>query len=481
MRVRRPGSLAVLCLVVGFACLPGRICAAAEAAGPLSVGAATSNITPPLGSSINGSMADQTARHIHDELHARCLVLDNGRTRIAIAVCDSCVIPREAVDSAKALAEQHTGIPAANILIAATHSHSAATSVAVFQSVPDPAYRAFLIARIADGIRRAANNVAPGRIGWGVGHKPEHVFNRRWHMKPGSIPPDPFGGTTDRVQMNPPQESPNLVEPAGPTDPELPLICAQYRDGRPVSLLANHALHYVGGTGPGHISADYFGMFADRVQFLLEADRLDPPFVGIMTNGASGNINNINFRKRGPARQPYEQMRLVAHDVAAEAVRVAKDAPYKDQVVMSVRQETIRLGTRRPTSDEVTRARAVLAEAQGKPLTSFAQIYANETVNMENWPEQVELILQVMRIGDAALVAIPCETFVEIGLDLKATSPFKPTLIVDLANGYNGYLPTADHHALGGYETWRARSSYLEAGAAARITERLVAMLGELR
>jgi neutral ceramidase len=241
-------SARVLCLLIGLVFPQLRICLAAEVAGPLSVGAATSNITPPLGASMNGGMADRKATHVHDELHARCVVFDNSHTRIAIVVCDSCAIHRETFDRAKQLAQQATGIPADHMLTAATHTHSAPTSVAVFQSEPDPAYQQFLATRVADGIRRAANNLAPARIGWGTGRKPEHVFNRRWSMKPGAIPPDPFGRATDRVQMNPPQGSPNLIKPAGPTDPQLPVISLQSMDGRPVGVLANYALHYVGGS-----------------------------------------------------------------------------------------------------------------------------------------------------------------------------------------------------------------------------------------
>jgi hypothetical protein len=92
----------------------------------------------------------------------------------------------------------------------------------------------------------------------------------------------------------------------------------------------------------------------------------------------------------------------------------------------------------------------------------------------------VELKLQAMRIGDLAICAIPCEVFVEIGLDLKKQSPFKHTFTVSLANGYNGYLPTPEHHALGGYETWRARSSYLEVDASTKITQTLVQLLRDL-
>ncbi len=454
------------------------------AAGPrgrLLAGAATSNITPGLGASINGGMSDRRARHIHDELHARCLVLDNGQTRVAIVVCDSCVIPREIFDEAKRIVHERTALPATHMLMAATHTHSAPTAAPVFQSTPDPLYQQFLTVRIADAVRCAANNLAPARIGWNVGTEPDEVFNRRWRMKPGTIPPDPFGRRADQVKMNPARGSPDLIQPAGPTDPQVPVICVESVEGRPVALLANYALHYVGGTGPGHISADYFGMFADRIQQRLGADRLDPPFVGILTNGASGDINNINFREKAKRQPPYDQMRQVAHAVAAEAFRAAQKIEYREQVNLAARETRIRLGVRRPDPDEVERAGSIVAGMSGPQAQTLEEIYALETLALNEYPETVEVILQAIRIGDVGIVAIPCEVFVEIGLELKARSPFKLTFVIELANGYNGYLPTVKHHGLGGYETWRARSSYLEVEAAPKIVDALAALFNELK
>ena len=454
---------------------------AAEPGERLLAGAATGNITPGLGVSINGGMRDRTAMHVHDELHARCLVLDNGRARVAIVVCDSCVIPREIFDEAKRMVQEHTGLPAAHMLMAATHTHSAPTAAAVFQSTPDPAYQQFLTARIADAVRCAVNNLAPARIAWGVGSEPDEVFNRRWRMKPGTIPPDPFGRRVDQVKMNPARGSPDLVEPAGPTDPQVPVIFVESESGRPIALLANYALHYVGGTGAGHISADYFGMFADRIQQRLGADRKDPPFVGILTNGTSGDINNINFREKAKRRPPYDQMRHVADAVAAEAFRVAQTIEHRGQVHLAAREARIRLGVRRPAPAEAERARSVIAKMGGPPARTLEEIYALETLALSEYPETVEMILQAVRIGDVGIVAIPCEVFVEIGLELKARSPFKPTFVIELANGYNGYLPTVEQHDLGGYETWRARSSYLETEAAPKIVDTALALLHELK
>jgi hypothetical protein len=421
-------------------------------------------------------MQDRVPQHVHDELHARALVLDDGETRLALVTVDSCMVPRQILDAAKKLVQQHTGLPIENMLMSATHTHTAATAGPAFQSEPDAEYSLFLTRKIADAVRIALNNLEPARVGWGAGQVPQHVFNRRWKMKPGTIPPNPFGGI-DQVKMNPAAGSPDLVEPAGPTDPDLNVVAVRRLDGRPLALLANYSLHYV---GAAHFSADYFGAFADRIQQLLGADRQDPPFVGMLSNGASGNINNIDFRRQRPSDPPFSKMKAVASDVAAEALRVANNIRYHDWVPLAVRQTEIELGVRRPTAQEQDRARKIVSSAPGPVMRSLEEIYARETMLISEYPSRVPLILQALKIGDLAIAAIPCEVFVEIGLEIRQKSPFPAIFTTSLANGYNGYLPTPEHHRLGGYETWRARSSYLEMDASLRIVERLIQLLQQL-
>jgi len=138
------------------------------------------------------------------------------------------------------------------------------------------------------------------------------------------------------------------------------------------------------------------------------------------------------------------------------------------------------LGVRLPSKRDVEEARAIMASAKGPDMVGFREIYARETVLLSEYPPEVPLILQVMRIGDLAITAIPCEVFVEIGLEIKKVSPFARTFTMELANGYNGYLPTAEQHGFGGYETWRARSSYLEVSASDIITETIIELLHEM-
>ena len=122
-------------------------------------GAATANITPPLGIEINGGTAPAIATHVHDELHARALVLDDGATRLAFVVVDNCLIDRALFDEAKAHIIRHTSIASNHVSISTTHTHSAGSVTGVHLSEPDQAYRSGLPRRIADGGARRIHDV----------------------------------------------------------------------------------------------------------------------------------------------------------------------------------------------------------------------------------------------------------------------------------------------------------------------------------
>lgn len=474
----RTATSRVLTLIAFVLAAP--LAAYAQEVPTFRAGAAASNVTPPLGLSVAGSMRDRVTNHIHDELHARCFVLDDGVTQLAFVLVDSCMIPRAIFDAAKRTASDRTGIPATHMLMAATHTHSAPCATPVFQSDPDPEYQAFLTQRIADGVIRAFNNLAPAQIGWGAASVPDEVFNRRWKMKPGSVGTNPFGSDSDQAKMNPPRASENLVEPLGPTDPEVSFLAVETMDGVAIALLANYSLHYVGGVPGNHVSADYFGMFANRMEQLLNASAQDPPFVAMMSNGTSGDINNIDFRSPAQPAEPYEKMRSVANNVA-KAVYEAYDAvAFESDLSLDAAQTDITLGVRLPTKDDITAAREIVVAVQTPDMRTLPEIYALETLLLGEYPVNVAVPIQAFRIGDLAIGAIPCEVFVQIGLGFKQSSPFDDNFVIELANGYYGYLPTPEQHALGGYETWRARSSFLEVEASNKIVTALNGLVQEL-
>lgn len=437
---------------------------------------------------VNGGMKGNFADRVTDPMHARCLALHDGKRALVLVVVDACLIPREICEQAKELASRATGIPKEHLLISATHTHSAAALTPAFQSDPDPEYVKTVPGLIAKGIVQAVQNLEPAELGWAFGSDPSQVFNRRWHMKPGQAYENPFGITTDRARMNPGQANPAVSVPTAPVDQDVAVLAVRALvDQRPLGLLANYSLHYVGGNRP--ISADYFGAFAAEIGRLLNTGdaryAAKPAFVGILSNGTSGDVNNANYGlSLRHKRDPGSRIEAVARSVANAALAAYDSIDWKPQVTLDSEQTELQLGVRKATAGELAQAREWLATIPKDKDGQWGDrkaIYAREAVLLADYPDRVPVQLQMHRINDLSIGAIPCEVFVEIGLRLKRTSPFTRHFTVSLANGYNGYLPTEQAHAMGGYETWRARSSYLEVPAATKITEALEQMAAALK
>lgn len=454
---------------------------ALPAADTLRAGAAMSNITPELDSKIVGGFVPFPASGVHDELHARCLVLDDGKTKIALVVCDLLGFHRSMSIEARRLIEDATGIPPSHVAISATHTHSAASALGESRYTSDQPlddYQRFVARRIADGVRRAVNTLRPAEIAFGSAEAPEHVFNRRWFMKEGTVPPNPFG-TVDKVKMNPPSGNANLVEPAGPTDPTISFIALREPGGRLISVYSAYSLHYVGGVGNGEISADYYGMYCAALAKLQHATEYDPPFVALMANGTSGDVNNINFRTPRPSTPPYTQMRTVAEDVAEKVSAALSKVEWKAYAELDARFRELELAWRPIDPDLLAWAKDKTGNpAPGASKADLPTIYADRVQRLATAKNPARIPLQFLRIGDIGIGTFPCETFAETGLAFKKSSPFAHSFMVELNHGYFGYLPTPRHFPLGGYETWPGTNS-LEPQAAVKMLDALLEMAVE--
>lgn len=465
--------LAFLIVSLARAALVESASAAEESANrALRAGAAKAEINPPLGESIVGGFAPFPATNIHDPLHARCLVLDNGQTQIAFVICDNLHVQRAVFDEARALIAKETKLPPENILMAATHTHSATPATS-------DKYRPTIVRGIANAVRDAVKNLAPAKIGWGGIDEPSEVFNRRWRVTDPELRRNPFGGV-DEVRMNPPSGSAALIEPAGPVDPEISFISVQSKEGRPIALLANYSLHYVGGVETGDVSADYFGVFSERIGELLGARDGDPPFVGMLSNGTSGDVNNINFRARGQRREPYEKMREVAEKVAQRVKEAHEKLTFHEWVPLGSTRRELTLKFRKPDEAMQTYIAEVLAKPDdAAPYHRYERNYAERVQRLLNGPDEVTIPLQAVRIGDLGVAAIPFEVFTKIGLEIKEKSPLDDTFTIELANDSHGYLPTPQQHKLGGYETWMG-TNRVQLDASDLITAQVLEMLTEL-
>lgn len=465
-----------------FLSLVAGAAAADQGAPALRAGAAAVDITPrefPV--NMPGLFTENIADGAHDPLHARALVLDDGTTALAMVVVDNLHVGREQLDEVKAIASKRCGIARDKIMVSSTHSHSAPPANATKGRPAEVAYRKILMDGIAESIVRAHATLRPAAVGSAAQALPDEVRCRRWFLKPGKMPLNPFG-KMDEVKMNPPNSPDVLDRPAGPTDPDVTIISVQDAEsGKPLALFANYSLHYVGNIPKAKVSADYFGEFARLMPARLGAGE---DFVAAMSNGTSGDINNSPFLISRPPREPFEQVRIVAGK-AADAARDAraKIASHSPGARLGMVQREVILRRRLPTPEQIEWAKRVLAvtdKAEIEKLPRLADAYARRVLSKEKVDETVSVPLQALRIGELAICTLPFEAFAEIGLDLKRRSPFPRTMVIGLANGGYGYLPTLEQHRLGGYETWLG-TSHVQEDASVILVGHLLEMLAELK
>lgn len=298
-------------------------------------------------------------------------------------------------------------------------------------------------------------------------------------MREGTVPANPFG-KIDRVKMNPPAGSADLTEPAGQPDPGVSVVAVREPGGRLISVYSAYSLHYVGGVGAGHVSADYFGMYCEALKKMQGDETQQPPFVAIMANGTSGDVNNINFKSPRPRMEPYEQMRRVAEDLATKVSAGLSKVEWKKTAKLDARQQVLPVRWRSVDGELLQWAAKTEAAATAETRNSLPVIYAGRIQRLAKASPETKAPAQVLRIGDICIGTSPCETFSETGLEFKRRSPFAHSFMVELAGGYYGYLPTPRHFELGGYETWPG-TNYLEAQAAPKLMEALLGMAAVLR
>ncbi|MCZ2342463.1 MAG: hypothetical protein LC104_11820 [Bacteroidales bacterium] len=430
-------------------------------------GAAAVDVTPeqfPV--IVNGSFLEKTATKANDPLHARALVLDDGATRLALVVVDSCMMPREFLDQTKALIQNETRIPTERMLISATHTHTAPAAMGCLGSDADPKYGEYLQRQIVRAVRQAIANLAPAQAGHTVTDAGAFTNCRRWIFRSDKVKTDPFGFPTMRAHMHPGYQNPDVVGPSGPVDPGLSLLAIRTVDDKPLAVLANFSMHYF---GSAPVSADYYGAFCAKLSERVGGQ--NPQFVSIMSQGTSGDLHWMDYAK------PRLNLGMVeyAHRVAAVAEAALQKVQYRRDITLAMAETRVTFGRRTPNAERLAWAKAIAAKAGPKPKNQ-QEIYAREAILLDAEPTR-ELKLQAIRIGDLGIAAIPNEVYGLTGLKIKSRSPLTATFNIELANGADGYIPPPEQHVLGGYTTWPARTAGLEPTSETRIVETLLGLL----
>jgi hypothetical protein len=422
----------------------------------LRAGAAVVDATPsqfPV--VVNGSFLERTTSKVTDPIQVRALALSDGTTTLVLAVVDSCMVPRSVIDAARA------GIP--NVMVSATHTHSAPSAMGCLGTDADPEYPKFLEGRIRAALQKAVEALRPAQAGWTSISLPKHSYTRRWILRSDKVKRDPFGDPTVRAMMHPGYQNPDYIGPSGPTDPELTLLSVRTRDGAPLAVLGNYSMHYYDSPA---LSADYYGAWRRQVETALGGG------IAILSQGTSGDQMWMDYGS--PAKRlPMEEY---ARGMSTPAVEALKAVEHRSTVVLASKETALRVGRRTPDAKRLEWARATWKD--GRKPRSQPEVYAREAVLLHETPD-VELRLQALRIGDGTIAAWPNEVFALSGLKLKAAGPLR-AMNVSLANGAEGYIPPPEQHALGGYVTWPARTAGLEVEAEPKILEALLKLLEEV-
>lgn len=441
-------------------------------------GAAQTDITPPLGTIINGEFVAFYAHTIHDPLYSKALVLQNDETTLAIVIVDICAMDKEFISEVKKEITVLTGIPAENILIAATHTHYAGSILDLLGGPCDLPYRKQLGKKIVQSVREASTKLAPAKIGFAAVDVPEHVVCRRYYMKPGYKAVNPVTGTLDIIKTNPAGGEAFIDRRASEVDPQLSAIAVQSRDGKWISLLANYSMHYVGDCANGTVTADYFAVFARHITAKLNAGE---DFIAMLSNGTSGEANIWDFLQ--PDRYPKEEHQkkeVIGRDLAGKLYEAFKNVQWETDPSLSASFQYVTLGVRKPSAAEVEAAKKIVAQTDYRLINPDAEamvkIYAREQVFLNEYPDTIEFPVQALKIGDITIGGLGGEFFAETGLSLK--KQINKYFTITMANGYIGYIPPAHEIKKGGYETWRCRTSHIKEDGEQIVRNELYEMAG---
>jgi len=449
----------------------------------LKAGTAKIDITPPLGTIINGDHIMHYARYIHDPLFAKAMVLQNRKSTIAIMVVDICAMDQHFLDQVKQEIQDKTSIPTTQILISSTHTHAAGSIMSLLMSPADLPYRQQLLPLLVEAVVQAHKRLQNAKIAFGAVDIPEHLTCRRYQMHETYTPQNPLNDQADLVKTNPFGLEHLIVKPTTQTDPQLSYLAVQNLEGKWLGLLANYSLHYVGDWENGTITADYFGQFAHHLQAEISADN---SFVGIMSNGTSGEVNIWDFQNS--ARYPDEHFaksELIGREIAKKVAQSLKHISWQYEAELSALYSIAQVKRRKPDEEELASARSLIGHVDLENVIAdengLKTIYAREQILLNELPDTHNFPLQALRIGKGIIGALGGEFFSETGLRIKKEAGIEHYFTITLANDYVGYIPPAHELEKGGYECWRCRTSCLASEAENLLSEQLLQLIHTLK
>lgn len=410
-------------------------------ASALKVGAAKVDVTPAL------SELPKTYDGILDHLYSRAIVLDNGNASAALISVDAGAVPDAVWKGVSEQLEKDLGIPARNVLLTATHTHSVPGQTG-------PEY----VRKIVESVRMAKERLTPARVGYGTGVSYINV-NRN------IIDPK-----TTRWW-----EGPNYD---GPSDKTVAVMKFESLTGEPIAVYYNYAMHAVTVGQLDLVSADAPGTTSKYIE-----DSFNNKIVALWSSGAAGDQNPIYFQ------QTFDLRDIRIKDYAKRGIDLSNAMPpggqglnKKDPVVMKLmdQQKQMIVSMGQFLGEEVLHVMRGMERADSD-VADVAIYGGMKTVSCPGRTrtdegragfegtykdaDPIEIKLGLLRIGDIAIGAVNAEVFNLIAQRLKKESPYARTMMATLTNGMarSGYIP---NDAAYGMNTFEVVSSRLKPGCA---------------
>lgn len=423
----------VLVLIGSFACL-----AQSKPEKPIKVGAAKLNITPTkdeLGANSLG---------IHDSVYCRAIVIDNGVTAAALVT----VSGNQSEQSWKASTERiekELGIPAKNIVLSSTHSHSVGRIQGMDQ-------------KIFTAVKQAKARLQPARIGWGTGVS--YINVKRDLIDPKT-----------RTWW----EGPNYDAPA---DRKVYVISFEALDGTPIAVYYNYAMHAVLMGQYDMVSDDAPGATSSYIE-----NSYDNKIVAVWSLGACGDINPIYFQQTFDLRD----------------IRIKDYAKRGEDISNAMPPGGVGLDRKNPTVQKLMKEQETITNAMGVMLGEEVKhvmrnierpedkITIKADQKMLKFPgrrrtnqgrggvegtyvdaDSVSVRVGVLLLGDIALGTVNAETYNQIARQFMKESPYTRTMMVTIANGSasTGYIPDDASYGQNVFEVLssRVKPGYAERG-----------------
>jgi hypothetical protein len=467
--------------------LPAWAMGATDSKSVFKAGFAERDISPEVGMEQPGGYGKAYHRSFHDPCKARAVVFGDGTCRVALVGIDALAIRGQTVQAVRKAIHQKCGISPESILIAASHTHSGGPtelflpgeldgssdlvkSLAYEKSTcADPRYLAIVERGVVEAVCAADAQRVEVKAGVGFGTEDKVAFNRRFRMRQGL------------TFTHPGQGNPDIIEPAGPTDPQVGVLGCWNAEGKLLGCIVNFACHAT--TGPGGISADYVHYIEKTIRGLM-GDQA----VVVFLPGASGDVTQVDNRNPYQIKQFGEvAARFVGGRVGAEALKVllGMEQESGSLVPLSAERRVLKIKRRPPSREHVAHA-LELVKKDPKTVDMTQWLFAKETVILDariTKEPVADVEVQAVQVGPAVFLACPAEYFCRFGLEMKARSKFPITIPVSLANEDIGYVPTEEALAPsgGGYETRLTSYSNLEPAAGRKIADALIELSTHLK